>query len=76
MRRWIQVALIGVGVLTAAPVMAQQGGSAIRGRVTDEQQGVLPGVAVTVTHAENGTVRETVTGGDGTFLVPSLVPGP
>ncbi len=55
---------------------AQQGGSGIRGRVTDEQQGVLPGVAIIVTHAESGTVRETVTGADGTFLVPGLIPGP
>jgi hypothetical protein len=76
MRRWICLALISVGVLTAAPARAQQGGSAIRGRITDEQQGLLPGVAVTITHMENGTIRETVTGNDGTYLVPSLVPGP
>ena len=44
--------------------------------MTDEQQGVLPGVAIVVTHAESGTIRETVTGADGTFLVPGLVPGP
>jgi hypothetical protein len=55
---------------------AQQGGSGIRGRVTDEQKGVLPGVAIVVTHAESGTVRETITGADGTFLVPGLIPGP
>jgi hypothetical protein len=76
MRRSIQVVLMVLGVLTAAPVMAQQGGSAIRGLVTDEQQGVLPGVAITITHVENGNVRETSTGADGTYLVPSLVPGP
>ena len=57
-------------------VEAQQGGSAIRGLVTDEQKGVLPGVSIVVTHQENGTVRETTTGPDGTFLVPGLVPGP
>jgi Carboxypeptidase regulatory-like domain/TonB dependent receptor/TonB-dependent Receptor Plug Domain len=55
---------------------AQQGGSGIRGLVTDEQKGVLPGVTIIVTHRENGTVRETVTGSDGTFLVPGLLPGP
>jgi hypothetical protein len=55
---------------------AQQGGSAIRGRVADQQNAILPGVAIVVTHAESGTIRETVTGADGTFLVPGLVPGP
>jgi hypothetical protein len=57
-------------------VEAQQGGSAIRGLVVDEQKGVLPGVSIVVTHQENGTVRETTTTNDGTFLVPGLVPGP
>jgi hypothetical protein len=55
---------------------AQQGSTAIRGRVTDESQSILPGVTVLVTHAESGTVRETLTGSDGTFLVAGIVPGP
>lgn len=55
---------------------AQQGGSAIRGLVVDQEGGVLPGVSILVTHQENGTVRETTTNNDGTFLVPGLVPGP
>jgi hypothetical protein len=62
--------------LASATVVAQQGTSAIRGRVIDEQQAVLAGVTIVVTHAEQGTTRETVTGGDGNFLVPALVPGP
>ena len=66
-----------LGSLVAAAVAdAQQGGSAIRGRVVDQQQAILPGVAIVVTHAESGTIRETVTGADGTFLVPGLLPGP
>lgn len=44
--------------------------------MTDEQQGVLPGVTIVVTHQESGTIRETVTSTDGTYLVPGLVPGP
>jgi hypothetical protein len=55
---------------------AQQGTSAIRGRVVDQGEGVLPGVAITVTHAESGTIRETVSGSDGTYLVSGLLPGP
>jgi hypothetical protein len=73
--RFVVTALM-LSVLVAAIVEAQQGTSAIRGRVTDEGQGVLPGVAILVTHAESGTIRETVTGPDGTYLVPGLLPGP
>jgi hypothetical protein len=77
MRRFSGLAfLVSFFLITSATVDAQQGGSSIRGRVTDEQQAVLPGVAITVTHAENGTIRETVTGDDGTYLVPALIPGP
>lgn len=78
MRRLVKcLALLALGVLAvAATAAAQQGGSAIRGRVTDQQQAVLPGAAIVVTHAESGTIRETTTGPDGTYLVPGLVPGP
>ena len=62
--------------LVAGTAAAQQGSSAIRGRVTDQADAVLPGVAITVTHAESGTIRETVSGPDGTYLVPGLLPGP
>ena len=75
MRRvFIFFILLALGSLSV--VHAQQGAtSAIRGRIVDQQQAVLPAVSIVVTHAENGTTRETVTGEDGTFLVPALVPG-
>jgi hypothetical protein len=78
MRRYsLCLALVALGSLVAVTVAdAQQGGSAIRGRVVDQQQSILPGVSIVVTHAESGTIRETVSGTDGTFLVPGLVPGP
>jgi len=76
MRRFLCVALSILMVGCLASTVAAQGGSAIRGRVTDEQQAVLPGATILVTHTESGTIRETVTGPDGTFLVPGLIPGP
>ena len=78
MRRlsWCLALSVWVLLVATSASEAQQGGSAIRGRVTDEQQAVLPGVAITVTHAESGTIRETVSGDDGTYLVPGLLPGP
>src|SRR5262245_28046807 len=45
-------------LLLPAAAGAQQGGSAIRGRVTDEQHAVLPGVAIVVTHEESGAVPD------------------
>ena len=75
MRRvFIFLILLALGSLSV--VHAQQGAtSAIRGRIVDQQHAVLPAVSIVVTHAENGTTRETVSGEDGTFLVPGLVPG-
>jgi Carboxypeptidase regulatory-like domain/TonB dependent receptor-like, beta-barrel/TonB-dependent Receptor Plug Domain len=75
MRRheWFLAAFIVV--LTAQLVEAQAGGSALQGRVTDEQQAVLPGVAIIVTHQESGTFRETVSGPDGAYFTPGLPPG-
>jgi Carboxypeptidase regulatory-like domain/TonB dependent receptor-like, beta-barrel len=71
--------LLAFGVLVSTSLAAeaqQAGGSAIRGRVVDAQQSVLPGVAIVVTHTESGTVRATVTGPDGTYFVTGIIPGP
>jgi Carboxypeptidase regulatory-like domain/TonB dependent receptor len=70
------VPVILCSVLVAGVAAAQQGSSAIRGRVIDQADAVLPGVAITVTHAESGMIRETVSGADGTYLVTGLLPGP
>ena len=70
---WLPAAF-GVVLLTAL-VGAQGGGSAVQGRVIDAQQAVLPGVAIVVTHQENGTFRETISGPDGAYFVPGLPPG-
>jgi outer membrane receptor protein involved in Fe transport len=79
MRRFRSLTLFLVSALLLAAGIAeaqQAGGSAIRGRVTDQQQGAVPGVAIVVTHQESGTFRETVSGQDGTYFVTGIVPGP
>jgi hypothetical protein len=77
MRPVILAVLVAVlSSFNTAVAEAQQGSSGIRGRVTDQADAVLPGVSITITHAESGTVRETVSGADGTYLVPGLSPGP
>src|SRR5256885_16853149 len=59
----------------ASPAHAQAASAAITGTISDTQGGVLPGVTVTVTNAESGTVRTTVTEADGKYRAPGLAPG-
>ena len=61
--------------MTAAAALAQQGLTELRGRVTDEQGGALPGVAILITNQDTGTFREVVTSGDGSFFAAQLLPG-
>jgi hypothetical protein len=74
MLRPITSALVGV-LLFAAPLFAQQGTADLRGRVSDQQGAVLPGVSIVVRHQESGLFRETITGPDGTFLMSGMTPG-
>jgi hypothetical protein len=67
---WVAI-LLSAG----APTFAQQGTASITGTITDEQNAVLPGVSILVTNEENGTTRETVSGGNGTYLITQIVPG-
>src|SRR5262245_16472228 len=63
-------------ILCVAVSAAAQGTNAVlTGTVTDDQGGVLPGVAVTVRNVETGTVRTVVTEADGQYRVPALLPG-
>ena len=66
------VALVG---MTATSALAQQGTAELRGSVTDEQGGALPGVAILITNQDSGTFREAVTGGDGGFFASQMLPG-
>jgi carboxypeptidase family protein/TonB-dependent receptor-like protein len=77
MRRCRSAIFLAVFVLlvSSAARAQQAGGSALQGRVTDQQQAVLPGVSVVITNQDNGTYRETVTGPDGTFFATGLQPG-
>src|SRR3989442_511584 len=61
--------------MLSAPLAAQVPTGAIAGTVSDRVGAVLPGAAVTVTNKATGASRDVVTGSDGTFSVPSLLPG-
>src|SRR5688572_31941723 len=66
------VVLIGCA---AAATFAQGGNSTISGTVFDQDKAVLPGVTLTVTNEATGISRDTVTGAEGLFVIPTLLPG-
>jgi len=59
----------------ARPALAQQGTAEIGGKVADEQGAILPGVSILITNEETGVFREVVSGADGSYFAPQLVPG-
>ncbi len=77
MRR-LTALLVAVALLlgvTATFALAQVGRTELRGRVTDEQGGVLPGVTVLITNQDDGTFREVISSSDGTYFAAQLLPG-
>jgi len=60
---------------SAVPAHAQAASAAITGTISDTQGGVLPGVTITVTNADSGTTRTSVSESDGKYRVPGLAPG-
>jgi hypothetical protein len=67
--------MLAAVLLAATPTFAQQGTAEFAGKVTDEQGAVLPGVTVVITNEDTGVYREIVSGEDGGFFAPQLVPG-
>lgn len=78
LRFWFTIlALVtGLGWFQApAAAQSQASGGAIEGTVSDEDGGVLPGVAITVRNQGTGATRETTTGTDGLYRAPLLPVG-
>jgi Carboxypeptidase regulatory-like domain len=70
--------IIGVVVAVVCAVAvtsAQQGTADLRGRVVDEQQAAMPGVAVVVRNQASGIFREATSGPDGSFYLGAMTPG-
>ena len=76
MRRLTTFLIVGALVgAAAAPALAQVGRTELRGTVTDETGGALPGVTVFIQNEADGTFREVITGGDGSYFAAQLLPG-
>ena len=65
---------IAAAFLCVAPAsaLAQQGTSEIGGRVVDDTNAALPGVAIVVTNEETGVFREVTSGADGSYFASQL----
>ncbi len=75
MRRSISVLTIVFSFTVLVPALAQQNFSELRGRISDTQGAVLPGVTIVARHQETGVYRESVSGSDGSFFMTALTPG-
>ncbi len=62
-------------LVAAASAWAQQGTTELRGKIVDEQAGVLPGVTITVRNQASGLYRATTSTEDGSFIASGLLPG-
>lgn len=72
MRVRFAVSLLAFLALCSSPVFGQLAQGELRGSITDESGGVLPGVNITAIHVETGTSRTTTTGVNGTYLMPAM----
>jgi hypothetical protein len=75
MKKWlVLVPCLVLGF--AAPSLAQRTTATIRGTITDQSKGVIPGATVTAKNADTGLTRTTVTNESGIFVIPDLPIGP
>ena len=73
----LRLVLVFVSVLLASAHLAraQAIGGSLVGTVHDISGAVVPGAQVIATNVETGIVQSTVSGSDGDYTVPNLVPG-
>ena len=69
------VAGLIVLLVSAGSALAQGGRSEINGTIVDAEKALLPGVTVTAINQDTGLERVTVTGNEGKFIIPTLLPG-
>ena len=74
-RRVLWVLLVSLLLAPAELAWAQAGTATLYGDVKDSQGAVLPGAAVTLTSADTGAVRSTMTTEAGSYRLVALTPG-
>ena len=61
--------------LSAFPVWGQSTTGTIQGLVMDQQNALVPGVAVTARNLETNATRSVISSDDGTYRIPNLPVG-
>src|SRR4051794_39337402 len=69
--------VLGILILAALapPAFAQRTSASLRGTITDTSRALVPGATVTVTNADTGLTRVTVSNSDGVYTVSELPVG-
>ena len=73
MRRFLIPFVVSFLCVTALPAFAQQGTAEIGGKVTDDQGGVLPGVAIVITRGRMSSSPCTSSTARGAVVVPVTI---
>lgn len=66
---------VALGLVAALPAAAQNVTTTLRGKVTDEQGGALPGATVTAKNPGTSATRSVTTGSLGQYFIPNLLTG-
>ena len=75
-RQFVIYAALCALTLTAGNARAQILYGSITGIAKDAQGAAVPGATVTIVNKETNLTRDTVTGGDGSFTLNNVLPGP
>jgi Carboxypeptidase regulatory-like domain/TonB dependent receptor len=67
--------LVALTMITAAPRVGAQSTATLQGTVTDAQNAVMPGVAITIRNTATNLERAVVTDAAGQYVAASLAPG-
>src|SRR5947209_17753551 len=69
------VMILALGVLCYAPIVAQQSGGTLRGRIVDSTGAAIVGAEVRVLNRDTGASTAGRTNESGNYTVPYLLPG-
>ena len=72
---WIRLGVIGVALLLAGTVQAQDYRARLQGQIADDSRGALPGVTVTLVNEATGVTATRVTDVEGRYLFDFVEPG-
>src|SRR3954471_6132296 len=69
------VLAVALAVATASVGVAQEFRATVKGQVTDQSKGAVPGATVTVQNQETNETATAVSNADGAYTIPFLRPG-